>query len=224
MLRGRAPECARLDALLRQVKSGRSETLVLRGEAGVGKTALLEYVAEQALGWRVARTSGVESEMELAYAAVHHLCAPMLGQIDRLPAPQQNAIRVVFGQSEGDAPDRFLVALAVLSLLAEMAAERPLMCIVDDAQWVDRASLQAFAFVARRLLADRVALLFAVGSPTTPRACRHCPNWSSAGSATARLDGCSTRPSRGASTSECVIASSPTHEATRSHYSNSRGG
>jgi DNA-binding CsgD family transcriptional regulator/tetratricopeptide (TPR) repeat protein len=161
MLRGRATECAQLDALVGQVQSGRSQALVLHGEAGMGKTALLDYVAEHATGWRVARVSGVESEMELAYAAVHHLCGPMFDLIDRLPAPQRDALRVVFGIADGGVPDRFLVALALLTLVAETAADRPLLCVVDDAQWVDRASLQALSFVARRLFADRVAMLFA---------------------------------------------------------------
>jgi len=124
--------------------------LVLRGEAGVGKTALLEYLIEAAADLRVVRAAGVESEMELAYAGLHQLCAPMLKQLDRLPAPQRDALQIVFGLSEGPAPDRFLVGLAVLSLLSEVAEERPLLCVVDDAQWLDRASVQVLGFVARR--------------------------------------------------------------------------
>jgi DNA-binding CsgD family transcriptional regulator len=144
---------------------GESSVLVVRGEAGVGKTALLEYVAEQASGCRIARIGGVESEMELAFAGLHRLCAPMLDGLDGLPAPQANALRVAFGTQEGDAPDRFLVALAVLSLLAEAAEVEPLVCLVDDVQWLDRASAQTLTFVARRLLAERIAMVFAVREP-----------------------------------------------------------
>ena len=139
--------------------------MVLRGEAGIGKTALLEHVAERAEGWRIARASGVESEMELPFAGLHQLCAPMLDGLDRLPGPQQDALRVAFGLQEGATPDHFFVALAVLSLLAEAAEARPLVCLVDDAQWLDRGSAQALAFVARRLLAERIAMVFAVREP-----------------------------------------------------------
>jgi DNA-binding CsgD family transcriptional regulator len=136
--------------------------LVLRGEAGVGKTALLEYLLERASGWRIARAVGMESEMELAFAGLHLLCAPMLAHLDRLPGPQRNALAVAFGLSTGDPPDRFLVGLAVLSLLADVAEAEPLVCVVDDAQWLDRVSAQTLAFVARRLQAERLALVFAV--------------------------------------------------------------
>jgi DNA-binding CsgD family transcriptional regulator len=139
---------------------------VLRGEAGVGKTALLEYVAERASDCHIARVAGVESEMELAFAGLHQLCAPMLGELDGLPGPQRDALQAAFGLHDGAAPDRFLVALAVLSLLAEAAEERPLVCLVDDVQWLDRASAQALAFVARRLLAESIAMVFAVREPT----------------------------------------------------------
>jgi DNA-binding CsgD family transcriptional regulator len=139
--------------------------LVVRGEAGVGKTALLEYVAERASGCRIARVSGVESEMELAFAGLHQLCAPILDGLERLPRPQRDGLRVAFGLHDGDAPDRFLVALAALSLLAEAAEVKPLVCLVDDAQWLDQASAQALAFVARRLLAEPIAMLFAVRVP-----------------------------------------------------------
>ena len=147
------------------MRSGQSRVLVLRGEAGIGKTALLEYVVERAAGWRIARASGVESEMELPFAGLHQLCAPMLDGLDRLPGPQQDALRVAFGLQEGATPDHFFVALAVLSLLAEAAEARPLVCLVDDAQWLDRGSAQALAFVARRLLAERIAMVFAVREP-----------------------------------------------------------
>lgn len=161
-LRGRSDECETLDRLISAARSGQSQVLVLRGEAGVGKTALLEYVGEYAAGFRVARASGVESEVELAFAGLHQLCAPMLDRLDRLPAPQRDALATAFGQSAGPAPDRFLVGLAVLSLLSATTEDQPLICVVDDAQWLDAVSAQTLAFVARRLLAEPVALVFAV--------------------------------------------------------------
>jgi hypothetical protein len=136
--------------------------LVIRGEAGIGKTALMQYCARQASGCRVAQIAGVESELELPFAAVHQLCDPMLDHLDALPAPQQQALRVVFGLEAGNAPDLFVVGLAVLGLLSEVAAERPLVCLVDDAQWLDEPSRQVMGFVGRRLLADAVFLLLAV--------------------------------------------------------------
>jgi DNA-binding CsgD family transcriptional regulator len=166
VLRGRRNECEALDRQLQRVRAGQSSVQVLRGEAGVGKTALLEYVAERASECRIARVAGVESEMELAFAGLHQLCAPMLGELDGIPGPQRDALRAAFGLQDGAAPDRFLVALAVLSLLAEAAEERPLVCLVDDVQWLDRASAQALAFVARRLLAETIAMVFAVREPT----------------------------------------------------------
>jgi DNA-binding CsgD family transcriptional regulator len=165
VLRGRRSELEALDRQLQRVRAGQSSVQVLRGEAGVGKTALLNYVAEQASGCRVARIAGVESEMELAFAGLHQLCAPMLDRLDGLPGPQRNALRAASGMHDGDAPDRFLVALAVLTLLAEAAELEPLVCLVDDAQWLDRATAQTLAFVARRLLAERIAMVFAVREP-----------------------------------------------------------
>jgi DNA-binding CsgD family transcriptional regulator len=165
-LRGRRRECAALDRLVVDVGAGRSRVLVLRGEAGVGKSALVEHLVQNAGGARVARAVGVESEMEMAFAGLHLLCGPMLGHLDRLPEPQREALCVAFGLAVGSAPDRFLVGLAVLSLLAEVAEDQPLVCVVDDAQWLDRVSAQTLAFVARRLLAERVALVFAVRGPT----------------------------------------------------------
>ena len=161
MLLGRRRECAELDRLLDDVQAGRSRALVVRGDAGVGKTVLLRYVIESASDLAVARALGVESEMELPFAALHQLCAPMLDQLELLPAPQRSALRTVFGLSVGSVPDRFMVGLAVLSLLSEAAQRRPLLCVVDDAQWLDRASAQALAFAARRLDAESVALVFA---------------------------------------------------------------
>ena len=166
MLRGRRNQCEVLDRQLQRVRAGESAVQVLRGEAGVGKTALLQYVAEQATECRIARIAGVESEMELAFAGLHQLCAAMLDGLDGLPGPQANALRAAFGLQDGDAPDRFLVALAVLTLLAEAAEVEPLVCLVDDVQWLDRASAQTLAFVARRLLAERIAMVFAVREPT----------------------------------------------------------
>jgi DNA-binding CsgD family transcriptional regulator/tetratricopeptide (TPR) repeat protein len=141
--------------------AGHSRAAVLRGEAGVGKSALLGYLSDRVADWRVARAVGVESETELAYSGLHQLCAPMLDRLERLPVPQRDALATVFGQSSGPAPDRFLVALATLTLFAEIAEEQPLVCIVDDAQWLDRASAQILGFVARRLLAERVVLVCA---------------------------------------------------------------
>jgi hypothetical protein len=160
--RGRARERREVDRLLDGVRRGESAALIIRGEAGIGKTALLHYCDRQAAGCRVARLAGVESELELPYAAVHQLCSPMLNELAGLPQPQQRALQVTFGLTTGSAPDRFLVGLAVLSLLAETAVARPLVCLVDDAQWLDAASAQVLGFVARRLLAESVLLLFAV--------------------------------------------------------------
>ena len=159
MLRGRRSECRELDRLLETMHSGQSAVLVLRGEAGIGKTALLEYTAEHAEGCRVLHAGGVQSEMELPFAALHQLCAPLLGGLGRLPSPQREALATAFGLSSGTRPDRFLVGLAVLSLLS--GGEEPLVCLIDDAQWFDQSSAQVLAFVARRLQAESVALVFA---------------------------------------------------------------
>src|SRR6516165_1335264 len=164
-LLNRQRERAALDGLLGDLRSGRGRALVVRGEAGVGKSALLEYAAGAAPDLRVVRAIGVESEMELAVAGLHQLCLPLLDHLGRLPAPQRDALGVAFGLRAGGAPDRFLVGLAVLTLLSEAAEDRPLLCLVDDAQWLDRASAQVLAFVARRLLADPVGLMFAARDP-----------------------------------------------------------
>ncbi|MGN6868350.1 MAG: BREX system ATP-binding domain-containing protein [Solirubrobacteraceae bacterium] len=164
-LRGRRDELGVLERQLQRVRGGESSVLVMRGEAGVGKTALLEYVAERASGCRVVRVAGVESEMELAFAGLHQVCAPMLERLDRLPDPQRDALRSAFGLQDGHAPNRFLVALAALGLLADAAEAKPLVCLVDDAQWLDQASAQALAFAARRLLAEPIAIVFAVREP-----------------------------------------------------------
>jgi DNA-binding CsgD family transcriptional regulator len=165
MLRGRSAECEALERQLQRVRAGESSVLVVRGEAGVGKTALLEFVAERASGCRIVRVAGVESEMELAFAGLHQLCAPILDGLGGLPGPQRDALRVAFGLQDGAPPNRFLVALAVLGLLAEAADAEPLVCLVDDVQWLDRASAQTLAFVGRRLLAEGIAIVFAVREP-----------------------------------------------------------
>jgi DNA-binding CsgD family transcriptional regulator len=162
----RRDECAVLDGLVDGARVGRSGVLVLKGEAGIGKTALLEYAMGSVSDVRGLRIAGVESEMELAFAALHQLCAPLLGWLERLPVPQRDALATAFGLSEGAVPDRFFVALAVLGLLSEAAEERPLVCLVDDVQWLDRASAQVLAFVARRLLAERIVMLFGAREPS----------------------------------------------------------
>jgi DNA-binding CsgD family transcriptional regulator len=161
-LRGRIDERAALDRLLTDVRTGHSATLVVRGDAGVGKSALLRYVAEHAADFRIAEIAGVECEMELAYAGLHQLCAPLLGQLHVLPEPQRVALGIAFGLTSGNAPDPFLVGLATLTLLAQVADDRPLMCLIDDAQWFDDASGQVLGFVARRLGAESIAMIFAV--------------------------------------------------------------
>ena len=164
-LLGRAGECRMLDELVAAIRRGESRSLVLRGGPGIGKTALIEYLAESARDLRIIRVLGVESEMELAYASLHQLCAPFLDRVRELPEPQRRALETVFGLSSGVAPDRFLVGLAVLSLLSEVAEERPLLCVVDDAQWLDQASTLTLAFVARRLQADPVGIVFSAREP-----------------------------------------------------------
>jgi AAA ATPase domain len=163
--RGRARERRALDGLLDRVREGQSAVLVIRGEAGIGKTALMRYCARQAAGCRLVRIDGVESEMELPLAALHQLCAPMLSSLDALPAPQQRALRVAFGLAAEPPADRFVLGLAVLSLLTENAAGRRLICLVDDAQWLDEASSQVLGFVGRRLQAEPVGLLLAIREP-----------------------------------------------------------
>jgi DNA-binding CsgD family transcriptional regulator len=164
-LHGRHGECETLDRLLAGARAGQSRVLVLRGEAGAGKTALLGYLIERAAGCRIAQAAGVESEFGLAFAGLHQLCAPFLDRIECLPGPQRDALATAFSLRSGDVPDRFVIGLAVLSLLSEVARERPLICVVDDAQWLDSASAQALAFVARHLAATPVAVVFAVRRP-----------------------------------------------------------
>src|SRR5215472_18920021 len=164
-LTGRRVERDALDRLVDAVQAGESRVLVVHGDPGVGKTALLEYLAARASRCRVARMAGVQSEMELAFAGLHQLCAPLLEHLDRLPVPQRDALRIAFGISAAPPPDRFLVGLAVLGLLSEVAGDPPLVCVIDDMQWLDRASAQALGFAARRLAADPVGLVFAARVP-----------------------------------------------------------
>ena len=155
-----------LAGLVAAVRAGESRVLVVRGDPGVGKTALLDYLAGQAQGCRVVRVVGMQSEMELAFAGLHQLLAPMLDRLEQLPVPQRDALRTAFGFGAGPAPDRFLVAMAVLSLLSEVAGEQPLVCVIDDQQWLDQASAQALGFTARRLAAEPVGLVFAARVPS----------------------------------------------------------
>ena len=180
-LRGRSSEFEQLDHLLERARGGESAVLVIRGEAGVGKTALLGWVTERAAGFQVARITGVESEMELPYAGLHQLCVLLLDRIDALPEPQQRALNVALGFVAGDPSDRFLVALSVLSLLSAASEKRPLLCCVDDLQWLDDASAQVLGFVARRLLAEPVALVFGVREPATERRLADLPELRLAG-------------------------------------------
>jgi predicted ATPase len=153
-----------LARLLACAREGQSAVLVMRGEAGIGKTALLRYAARQASGFRVAQVAGVEAEMELPFAGIHQLCAPVLDQLDALPQPQQDALNVALGLAPGDVPDRFLVGLAVLGLLSAAAEERPLLCLVEDAHWLDAASGMILGFVARRLQAPSIAVTVAAAA------------------------------------------------------------
>src|ERR1700736_3085755 len=173
-LTGRLSERRVLDRFVAGVRAGEGRALVVRGEPGVGKTVLLDYLAAGASrsSCRVLRAMGVQSEMELAFAGLHQLCAPMLDHAESLPAPQREALRTAFGLSAGPVPDRFLVGLAVVGLLSGTAGERPLMCVVDDQQWLDHASAQALGFAARRLAADSVGLVWRRASrPAMRRGC-----------------------------------------------------
>ena len=161
-LQDRRAERDVLDQLVAAARTGTSGAIVVSGEAGIGKTALLNHLVEHATSCRIAHAAGIESEMELAFAGLHQLCAPLLHRLDRLPAPQADALKTAFGLRAGHPPDRFLVGLAVLSLLSEAAEGQPLVCIVDDAQWLDQASTQVLGFVARRLAAEAIVLVFAV--------------------------------------------------------------
>src|ERR1700737_1595975 len=164
----RSVECARLDHLLAAARTGTSAAVVVRGEAGMGKSALLEYLLLHAVGCRVVRAAGSESEMELPFATLHQLCLPLLDELERLPGPQRDALGTALGVADGPAADRFLVGVAVLSLLSDNAETQPLVCLVDDAHWLDRASAQVLGFVARRLAAESVVLIFAARASVDP--------------------------------------------------------
>jgi DNA-binding CsgD family transcriptional regulator len=163
----RHTECGVLDRLVETVRAGESRAIVVSGPAGVGKTALLDYVAEQVSGCRLVRAAGVQSEMELPFAALHQVCVPLLGNLERLPVPQRDALQIAFGMMAGPAPDRFLVGLAALGLLADVAEQQPLVCLIDDEQWLDRSSAQVLGFVARRVVAESVGLIFAARIPSS---------------------------------------------------------
>src|SRR6476661_457586 len=160
-LLGREREQTAIDRLVESARDGRGGVLVVHGEPGVGKTALLDDLVEKAGSLRIVRTAGVEGEMELPFAAVQQLCAPISALGERLPGPQRDALEIAFGLGPGPAPNPFLVALAVLGMLSDAARERPLLCVIDDAQWLDRASAQVLAFAARRLAVERIAMVFA---------------------------------------------------------------
>ena len=221
-LLGRQRERAVLERLLDTARDGHGAVLVVHGDPGVGKTALLEYAVEAGEDFRVVRTVGVEGEMELDYAALQQLCSPILEFSERLPDPQRDALGVAFGLSAGQAPSPFLVGLAVLGLLSEAAEQQPLLCVVDDAQWLDGASARALAFVARRLLAERIALAFA----TREWAVDWPASRSSASSrwAVGMHGRCWSPSSRRGSTSPCSSRSSPRQAGIRSRSSSFRAG
>ena len=167
-LLGRSDECRTLDLMLETARSRQSSALVIRGEAGVGKTALLDYVAERASDCRVARVSGVESESEFGFAGLLQLLAgPMLDQLEDLGRPQRDALKRAFGLLDGPSPEPFLVSLAGLNLLSQVAERQPLICLVDDVQWLDRESVSALSFITRRLAAEPIAMLFGLREPST---------------------------------------------------------
>ena len=168
-VRGRSAECEALGRMTQAVLAGRSQALVLKGEAGIGKTALLAHLMKRVPGCRVVQASATESEMELAFAGLHQLCTPFLDNLSRLPAPQRAALRIVFGLDAGQQPGQFLIGVSVLNLLAKAAEDQPLICLVDDAQWLDPVSAQTLAFVARRLVAEPVMMILAVREPTQRR-------------------------------------------------------
>src|SRR6516225_993000 len=158
----RTVEAEAIERVLAAARDGLSAVLVLRGESGIGKTALLDHAVENASDMQVARVTGVESEMDLGFAGLHQLLIPFLGGLERLPVPQREALQAAFGMAAGPAPDRFLVGLAALTLITDAAVDQPVVCVIDDAQWLDRVSVEVLGFVARRLFADRVGMLFSV--------------------------------------------------------------
>jgi len=224
VLRGRGDECRRLERLLDSARGGTSAMLVIRGEAGVGKTALLDYVAERASDCRVVRASGVESEMGYPFAALLQLLrAPILRNLEQLAPPQRDALRRAFGLMEGPPPQTYLVGLATLTMLSRLAGERPLVCLVDDVQWLDRESLAVLSFVVRRLAAEPIVVFFGCANRTS-RSFPACPTSSSPGSPRPTPASSSTKPCREASTSRFATASWPRRGATRSRFWNCRAG
>ena len=215
---------ALMEGVLGQARAGSSAVLVVRGEPGIGKTALLDYAAARALGFRVIWARGVESEMELAFAGLHQLCAPMLGRLGQLPKPQRDALAVALGMQQGQALDRFLVGLAALSLLAATAENQPLACLVDDAQWLDRASVQCLAFAARRLLAEPVALIFAACQPDDDHDLAGLPGADRHRTWPCRRASCWPRRSADGSTLRCATGSLPKQAATHSPCCNCLAG
>ena len=215
-LLGRQRERDVLDRVLEAARDGHGAVLAVYGEPGVGKTALLEYAIEAAADFRVARAVGVEGEMELAFAALHQLCSPSLDLMDHLPEPQREALEVALGLSAGRPPNPFLVGLAVLNLLSEAAEAQPLLAVVDDAQWLDRESARVLAFVARRLLAERIAMVFAAREPIDSLA-RLRASFRSSPSAIAMHGRCWSRSCRRGWMSACWNGSSSRRAATRSH-------
>ena len=209
-IRGRAAERARLGELLAGVRAGQSAAVVVRGEAGIGKTALLEYVADRARGCRLMRSTGVELEMELPFAALQHICSPLLAGLERLPPPQREALGTAFGLISGPPPDRLFIGLAVLGLLSNAAEQQPLVCLVDDAQWLDQSSAQILSFVGRRINADSVLLVFGLrdrdanervrrtpGDPAPRTVGRGCPRGCSRCGRSARsMNACATGSSK----------------------------
>ena len=222
-LLGRTGELETLRQLLAGVRGGRSAVVVVRGEAGIGKTELLRALVAEAGGFRVCRATGIESEMELAYAGLHQLCAPLLDRLESLAEPQRRGLSVAFGLEslDGDAPDRFLVALAALGLMAEAAEEQPLLCVVDDAQWLDQASAQVLGFVGRRLLAEPVALVFADRAPAAPPDPVEGPPDPLAGLPELRLDGLDATAAR---TLLATVAAGPLDERVRARIIEETGG
>lgn len=173
MLFGREHERAQLDELLETTRAGHGGALVLLGEPGIGKTALAEDAIAAAPDFQVLRTTGSEAEMELPFAALQQLCTPGLADLDQLPDSQRDALLVAFGHKSGTAPDRLLVGVAVLNLLSQLAGDRPVLCVVDDTQWLDKESAQALAFAARRVSTESTVLLF--GARTAPNEVRGLP-------------------------------------------------
>ena len=224
-LRGRSNECAALDAFVESARAGDSRAVVLRGEAGIGKTALLDYLAVRSEGCRVVRAVGIESEMELPFASVHQLSKPLLGGLERLPAPQREALETAFGLSSGDPPDRFFVGLALLSQLSEHAEARPVVCLVDDAQWLDRSSAQVLSFVARRLHAESIVIVLAERDGDAPSEFEGLPELRLRGLSEDRLGRTGHVGDASARwTSQCAAASSPRPMAIRLPCSSSRVG